>query len=336
MAFQILYKTLFQIQIYHSYFLNEGNTAFNDMDETEQKKQLKQYRFEDYLTIVPTAYTQKSLNDYKLSLKESRDTVSILVKAIEVEDNFQSERFLEDTLSLTFLIYTKDYLFDNYTILPKENHRLYYFSNVQPETEDVSFPAISLSSSTDEIDKIYLLSEATTQHTWYKIKQENAFAQNDAVSSLFAEIEDGEGFSEQEEKIIKDSIRAEQSKGLIGIIRLQMQGDDDLHLVNVDDSDPENIKTHLIDPIPIFKLHFENRKTIWKYIHRADEEELETTTVFPLTKNGFIAIDPDVDLVTPLPDDIDKYRFPNPTPDRIKQETDIDTDITTTYSEIFI
>jgi hypothetical protein len=227
-------------------------------------------------------------------------------------------------------------LFDNYTELAGTDNRLYYFSNIKPTTEPDPYSYIPLSTSNDLITEDFLLTEESTRQLWYNLEQDNIRAEIRKRLDLIADLEEDDLITDQGKQIINQSIQKEQGKGLLGIIDLQMIGDNNMDVVEIDATDPNDIKSFLLDPMPAYKLHFENRKTIWKYIKKSDDNELETSSLKPLTRNGFIEIDPNTDFPGPLPSDIDKYIFPNPTVNIIKQITDENTNITTTYSEIFI
>lgn len=113
-----------------------------------------------------------------------------------------------------------------------------------------------------------------------------------------------------------------EKRGVIGIISLKMQGDKpNLKILN-------NQKK-LISPAPNFKIHFNNRKTFWKYTKANSDFEVETTQRKPLTQNGFIEIDPLTDFTT-NPAEAPNYKYPNPSAKSIQK---IGPKI---YSQIFI
>ncbi|WP_299189550.1 hypothetical protein [uncultured Aquimarina sp.] len=336
MAFRTLYKTLFNIEIHHSYFLDDGLSPYISMNDEEKRIQLKKYNFLDYINVIPTYATQAILGNHKLVLRKGLDGFRVLSSVIEENDRFKSLRFLENDLKLTFLVYVKDYLFDNYTELSKADNRLYYFSNSKPITEADPYSYIPLGSSNDLITDEFLLTEESTRQLWFDLEQDNIRAEIKKRLDLIAELENDDLLTDEGKQIIDQSVQKDRGKGLLGIIELQMIGDNNMDIIEIDNTDPNDIKSFLLDPTPTYKLHFENRKTIWKYIKKSDENELETSSVKPLTRNGFIEIDPDTDFTGPLPVDIDKYIFPNPTANIVKQTTDVNTNITTTYSEIFI
>ncbi|MDH7444146.1 hypothetical protein [Aquimarina sp. 2201CG14-23] len=337
MAFRTLYKTLFEIDVLHSYFLNDGSVTYISMDDDDKKIQHKKYNFLDYINVVPSYATQVALKNHKLVLRKNLRSFTVLANVTEENDKFRLHRFLENDQKLTFLIYVKDYLFDNYTELASTNdNRLYYFSNIKPATESDPYSYIPLNTSNDLITEDFLLTEESTRQLWYDMEQDNIRAEIRQRLDLIAELKEEDLNTDQGQQIIDQTIQKEQGKGLLGVIELQMIGDNAMDVIEIDTSDVNDVKSFLLDPTPGYKLHFENRKTIWKYIKKSDENELETLSVKPLTRNGFIEIDPDTDFSGPLPSDIDKYIFPNPTANIIKQITDENTNITTTYSEIFI
>ena len=336
MAFRILYKTLLAIDVYHSYFLDNGENTFNTMSDDDKRKQLQSYDLEDFLMIKPTPSCVEVLRNHNLVFRQQRDRIVILAKVEEDNAKYKTQILLPEELKLTFYLYINDYLFYNYSLISTQKNRFYCFSNVKPDTEANPYSYIKLKSSNDFVDDEFLLSEEGSRTIWYNLKKDNARVGSIEQAEVIMELEDDDLLTVAGQEIVNQSIEGEKSKGLFGIVELQMVGDNNMDLIEVDDSDPQDIKTYLIDPSPNYKIHFDNQKTIWRYIKKSADEELETNAVKPLTLKGFIEIDPDDDIIPPLPSDIEKYHFPNPTADRIKRETDQNTNITTTYSEIFI
>ena len=113
-------------------------------------------------------------------------------------------------------------------------------------------------------------------------------------------------------------LHAPERQGVFGMISLTMQGD----------NNTKNVLDNLGKIIsPNFKIHFDNRKTLWKYINRKAATEIETNAVKPLTYSGFVEIDPLTDFTPPEPAN---SQYPNPT---VKSITKINSNY---YSEIFI
>jgi hypothetical protein len=128
--------------------------------------------------------------------------------------------------------------------------------------------------------------------------------------------------SETSSKKILEPFGESEKRGVVGIISLKMQGDSSgLNILN-------NQKK-IITPTPSFKIHFNNRKTFWKYIKTNSVFEVETSIEKPLTQNGFVEIDPAVDFTTNPPEALD-YQYPNPSIKSIQKIA------TKTYSQIFI
>ncbi len=128
--------------------------------------------------------------------------------------------------------------------------------------------------------------------------------------------------SENGTRDILGRLRDREKTGISGCIKLHMRADSAEH--HILDNNGE-----LFENIPEFKIHFDNRKTFWKYLKPSEGFEVETLAEKPLTKNGFVKIDPDTDFAAPPPG-ADTYRYPNPSVYSIR------TIANKTYSEIFI
>lgn len=94
---------------------------------------------------------------------------------------------------------------------------------------------------------------------------------------------------------------------LLGMIYLKVKG-------NVAANDLLTVAREVKVPAPIFKIHFDTQNTYWKYIKLSANFEAETTASLPLTKHGYIAIDPatDLDPVLPPASPALDYFYPNP------------------------
>ena len=107
-----------------------------------------------------------------------------------------------------------------------------------------------------------------------------------------------------------------------GIIKLYLKGDNGALSIIQNNGKLKN-------NLPHFKIHFDNQKTIWKYIHHSAGFEVETKQEKPLTHFGFIQLESPADFKAPPPD-LDKYKFPNPSARQVKKIGN------KFYSEIFI
>lgn len=125
--------------------------------------------------------------------------------------------------------------------------------------------------------------------------------------------------SEKTSSDVLSSLDFTESKGLFGIISIVMTGDSPANSVLTPSG---KLKT----AGPNFKIHFDNRKTFWKYINKKIPITLETNSAKPLTNSGFVEIDPSTDFTPAAP----AGQYPNPT---VKSITKIASKF---YSEIFI
>lgn len=90
----------------------------------------------------------------------------------------------------------------------------------------------------------------------------------------------------------------------VGLILIRMQGESGtLNVLNGN-------HTLKINPT-VFKIHFANRSTYWRYYQASSDTGAETNQAKPLTKNGFVQLSIDTDFDAD-PGAISHLRFPNP------------------------
>jgi hypothetical protein len=128
-------------------------------------------------------------------------------------------------------------------------------------------------------------------------------------------------------KAIVNTLEEDEKRAIFGILSLKMRSSNtDLNILNLD----KTIKAST----PHFKIHFNNRKTIWKYIKTNTSFNVSTLTTKPLVKNGFIEIlQADLDLTGFSNEEkaiAAKNQYPNASIKLIKTQGN------TIYSEIFI
>lgn len=140
MAFTITYKPLFQVNILHQYYLNNGIAEYSDMSESEKTKQLINYNFSNFFSVLPSAKSSHILKGHNMVFKTSNAGLMVWVKVSADTIPFIE---IEDTLELTFLLKVKYNTFFNFTNIEFENaNELFYFSNKRLSTEPNSFPLI--------------------------------------------------------------------------------------------------------------------------------------------------------------------------------------------------
>ena len=253
MSFLINYKKLFQINLYHQYFLNDGVTAF-DANASLKTQQLSKYDFSSFAEIVPSEATNKKLNGTKIILKKSSAGVSAYISAEETAPNsniFKPYISLQQNDNLLFLLYIKDPFFENYSTVAANPTIPYLFSNKKPSTEGSGLRYIDLESTTHAVEDFSIAQ--TTFEAFYS-----------AIS--------------EKERI-----------GLFAVIHLEMAGDD---TTGVDGNARNVINTDgtLQSTAPTFKIQIANRSTIWNYINPTDNSLLHSSdpTELPLVKNGIV------------------------------------------------
>jgi hypothetical protein len=167
MSFSIQYQPLYQVDVFHLFFLNNGLKTFFSMNAVESAKQLDDYDLNAFFSITPTLETQEKLKGYKLVFRNLGTGFAIWTK---VRDDNKARPFipLPNDLSFTFLVKVKDPAFYNYTDLnPNNLRKTFYFSNRRPSTEAPAFPLINKSGDHFNIGESFALSpgSATVEQT---------------------------------------------------------------------------------------------------------------------------------------------------------------------------
>ncbi len=280
MSFNLTYGLLFEVTLYHNYFLNNGEDTYAGMSDANKKKMLQKFDSDSFVTIIPTVETSTQLRNYKMAFKPTKTGFRVYIKVKEDDEIDPFIRVPAD-LKLDFKISINDYQFENYTNLEFVLNQMFLFSNVKPSTEPITFKSIPKINDNILISSDYLVSQETTAH-------------------------------------FLSELHTQERQDIFGIISLTMIGN----------TNPKDIINGLGKMLsPNFKIHFDNRKTFWKYINRKAITEITTKAVKPLTYSGFVEIDPLNDFTSQEPAD---SQYPNPS---VKSITKINSDY---YSEIFI
>lgn len=122
MSNTINYKPLFNLNVFHNYFLDNGTTAFDDKKLPEV---FSGHNVKNYLHLTPSLATEKLLSQNKLLFKATTSGATCLV-AVNEENN--PKRDLSGVF-VDFLMYTTDPLFGKYTEGIDNLKDVYYFSN---------------------------------------------------------------------------------------------------------------------------------------------------------------------------------------------------------------
>ncbi|MGJ8744929.1 hypothetical protein [Polaribacter sp.] len=336
------YKSLFNINIHHGYFLDKGNEKFlpidvgdDEMTEEDKKLALSVYSLSDYLTIKPTSATQKICKNYKVIFKKSTSGFRVLVNTKENKPIIP----FEDHITFTFALQFTDAYFQNYTNMSSlSENEMYLFTNVVPENQ-VDFENI-FENNGGAINAKFSLDEIATRNLIQEIAAEDDFflpSTQFSISNAIQLVNEDKALENNQPKkdekiteILHKAIQLQKQQHILGYVRLTIKGD------NVE----ENLLTYINDEQfveeshPVFTISFINRKTKWRFFSAIDEKIFITKEEKWLSKNGFTEIigkPPDLETPSDLTPEPDKdYQFPNPTIESITNQDNVD------YSEIFI
>ncbi|WP_025741562.1 hypothetical protein [Aquimarina pacifica] len=332
MSFRIVYKPLLEVNIDHDYFLDDGDDKFISMSEEDQKNQLLGYKVSEYLEIIPTPITRMRLQNHKIIFRLSDRGFVMFIhvdqyeKASDNSEVYAPKVELGDDLTFTFELRYKDSTFTNYTnTIVDDEAQLYFFTNVIPTTEPVSFP--DLFDSKQEHTNFLLTPEGTRKMT-HEILNNEVAPMNDTGLELIIKMDEAD-IELPENATLLDSYNAAQKRnGQLGYIQITVKGDaNDLlenNTVLIPDAPNKDIAC-LPEEILSSEIQFKNRETYWKYINVEEDKEYITNIAYPLTQKGFIALRPN--RLTPR---LRNTFLLNPDKDIIRTEEG------KVYSEIFI
>jgi hypothetical protein len=287
MAITNLYKTLFKLNFFHHYFLDEGEEVFDPNNGTPPKWQvtnLREYSILDYFDIVPSEKTKKLLKNWKAIYKLQNDGIEVGIKVMPTTPPKTPFIPFSDDFIMDFIITVKDKYFENYTDIVWEKDRLVMISNQEPA---LLVPPLALGDPRPVKVAFNFLSAFQTQ-----------------IPGAPMTID------------LDKDINPRELIGKFGFIRMHLLGDG----TEIDLRDGANLIA--VTPRPMLML--KNRETYWYYFSNKDGALLYPITspphpdpdlIRPLTQNGFIEVkrighgsDPDVEFPNPdakliVPDD---------------------------------
>lgn len=262
MAFSIQYKPLFNVNIFHNYFLDKGTETFAAMNDVEKSKRLGAFNADRFMNIVPTSETMQKLRGHNLVFKKTNTGFSVWSKVSE-SDEKKPFIALADDEGFTFLLKPNDPRFFNYTVLEAASFgKLFYFSNQRLPDEPGTFPLIGKTGDDLLVDDGFVLSPDS---------------------------------EEAERKKLENNL----SNGVFGVLRIFMKGDESA--LNVTDAQNE-IQTPAPTFEIIFNNRKTFWRYIFNVdqspvggddlkIENGDPKILVTKNVLPLTKDGFVSIE---------------------------------------------
>jgi hypothetical protein len=285
------YKKLCSVSIYHRYHLDEGENIYTHVD-VDLEKQLDSYNVHDFMQIEIFESHQGIFKGNKLFLKKTNTGFDLFVLAKKKGSSsniFVTARGVNTKLYIGIGLKITDPLFENYSTIKPYDDTPLYFTNKRPSSEANTFPYI------DTINTAIPTVEAL-----YKTKTKTS-------------------------NTISSHLSPKELQGLFGVIYLRMRGD---NTVPIDGENRSMLKGNgdLVDTPPHFKIHLENRNTIWNYRDAQNGNLLHSSDpdVKPLVKRGIVGYE------------FDGEERPGARPDRLLFEKDTNGTIIKTFSEIYI
>lgn len=353
----MVYKTLFNMNLLHAYFLDRGVKKFHAIDpvnelSTEEKQDAeKNYTIKEFLQVIPNKKTKEITKNYKLLIRNHNKGIRVLASTLKVatKNDFETvERYspiieLSDDLVLTFYIKATDNFFGNYTdFIDKRESQLYYLSNINSSANNVFDATLAI-----ETWDSFLISAKETRRLLYDLEKESEFVStapkrvsiadidSDEIDAIEAKVTAETELNEEEQDVfdtLNQSISVLKNSKVIGVIQLKMSGDnnteftEELNTENETSGDFDVPKQCLLSEEIDFKVYIENKKTFWRYNQKAENQIMVTNQTQPLTKNGRV----DISKTDVSPEPSATFFFPNPTIQSISKESE------NYYSEIFI
>ncbi len=158
------YRILADIQVYHRYFLDDGETVF-DQNPALKTARLKKYYWSQFAFASPTSATRHKLSNHRLVIKNTATGFTIFVEALAQNPNATSYRpfiYLDENLQLDFIIKITDPVFFNYSDLDEVSRYPLLFRNYN----DLLDPALPLINTHSEIREAgdYTISKDLQEH----------------------------------------------------------------------------------------------------------------------------------------------------------------------------
>lgn len=169
MTFSSRYKPLFNVNILHNYFLDEGEVSFRDhMDQNNKDMRLKAFNAGSFMKVIPTIETEKKIRGHNLIFRETNAGFSIWNKVSEGNEK-KPFNTLSDNEDFNFFLKPIDPLFLNYTELKNNNlDGFFYFSN-RYLTNEFKPDLINLAGAGKVVDSSFILSPENVKNIFPKL-----------------------------------------------------------------------------------------------------------------------------------------------------------------------
>jgi len=187
MSNSITYKQLFNLNVFHNYFLDNSTPPF---DNTKLPEVFSGHNVKNYLHLKPSFTTEKLLSQNKLLFKATTSGATCL---ISVDEDAKPKRDLSGVF-VDFLIYTTDPLFGKYTEGINNLKDVYYFSN---------HAEAGIIKLDEDLSRLNILSENATSLDAYKVAYD--VTKDSAYEKLTA------------------TLTPEEQQGLLGVVSIKLE-----------------------------------------------------------------------------------------------------------------
>lgn len=346
MAFTIKSHILFELNIWHHFFLDAGLKNFaTAMTPEEQLKQLKSYNAERFLEVIPTPDTDRHLRNSRLLFVKTASGF-ICATTNVASDGSQPLVIPDEFLRLTFELRITDPQFFHYSQLdpPEEGQWLYYFNNLaSPPTYQVplsrkSPPAIG---GLTYISNSFLLRRINPvfdywveKDTTVRVRLFDASANNTeaVLEQMLKPLNEGtnrqiyfQGIPsgwyrllitnpEGDIELLNEQVYLNGHgfrKDTLGVVEIWCRKGADNYAILESDGTFKPLPEEVADGfLPArFEIRVQTRSVKWRYTDRGGNgQDYQTPVEYPLTMMGYIPVTSN------------GVKLPNPTPRHVKRQ----------------
>lgn len=191
MSQSLLYKSLFEVNIMHHFFLNKGEQEWDKMSQEDKDRMESKSDIREIFDITPTQESTKALSSHNCIFKKTSTGILVGIKAKPDELNpgkFNSFVPLADNLTFRFLVKLKDLNFMNYTALPLQGTRdkIFVFSNSLNITSN-TFPSLSAIPPVFKLGNTYMPGDMLSDNANNPTKLFTALIKTDNNPTLSAD-----------------------------------------------------------------------------------------------------------------------------------------------------
>jgi hypothetical protein len=165
----LLYKSLFEVNILHHFFVNKGEQEWDKMSQEDKDRMESNYDIREIFDITPTLDCTKALSAHNCIFKRTSTGILVGIKAKPDELNsgkFNSFVPLADNLTFRFMVTLKDMNFLNYTALPLQGNRgkIFLLNNSFTNAAN-AFPSLSAIPPVFENGNVYMPGDTLADDT---------------------------------------------------------------------------------------------------------------------------------------------------------------------------